>query len=105
MFASERWSWGGLALLGALFWSAVGVSACDADAACKKAPDCASLGRCSASEEGACIAKTKAPIAVCNEGGCTLNMAGACQRGNVDVKFISLAEIIAEGLGLMEPSA
>jgi L-lactate dehydrogenase complex protein LldE len=53
----------------------------------------------------ACIAKTKAPVAVCNEGGCTMNIAGACQRENVDVKLISLAEIIAEGLGLMEPSA
>ena len=53
-------------------------------------------------EKVACIAKTGAQVVVSNDAGCTMNIAGACQRENVDVRFITVAEIIAEGLGLME---
>lgn len=49
-----------------------------------------------------CIAKTGAQTVVVNDSGCTMNIAGACRRNNIDVKFITLAEIIAEGLGLLD---
>ena len=53
----------------------------------------------------ACIAATGAPVVIVNDAGCTMNIEGACQRENVDVKFMSLAEVIAEGLGLMDQDA
>ena len=49
-----------------------------------------------------CIADTGAATCVSNDAGCTMNIAGACRRQGVDVEFKSLAEIIAEGMGLME---
>ncbi|HEY3242972.1 MAG TPA: (Fe-S)-binding protein [Phycisphaerae bacterium] len=50
-----------------------------------------------------CIAASGAETVVSNEPGCTMNISGACRRQRCPVAFISLAEIIAEGLGLMEP--
>ncbi len=32
-----------------------------------------------------------------------MNIAGACRRDGLDIRTKSLAEIIAEGLGLLEP--
>lgn len=52
----------------------------------------------------ACIRATGAPVVVSNEGGCTMNISGSCRREGLDVRFLHLAEIIAEGLGLMEKS-
>ncbi len=49
-----------------------------------------------------CIAATKAATVVSNDAGCTMNISGSCRREKVDVKFESLAEIVAESLGLME---
>ncbi len=49
----------------------------------------------------ACIRASGAPTVVSNEGGCTMNIAGMCHRDRMDVKFISLAEVLAEGLGLL----
>jgi L-lactate dehydrogenase complex protein LldE len=49
-----------------------------------------------------CIAATKAPTVISNDAGCTMNIAGACRRQGVNVNFKSLAEVIAEGMGLME---
>lgn len=49
-----------------------------------------------------CIEKTQAPICVSNDAGCTMNISGSCRREKVDVRFKSLAEIIAEGMGLLE---
>ena len=46
---------------------------------------------------------------VCGEPGCAMNIEGACRRmaakqpGKAPPRFLSLAEIIAEGLGLMSP--
>lgn len=51
-----------------------------------------------------CIASTAAATCVSNEGGCTMNIAGAARREGVDVRFLTLAEIIAEGMGLMDAS-
>ncbi|MAE66866.1 MAG: Fe-S oxidoreductase [Phycisphaeraceae bacterium] len=50
----------------------------------------------------ACIAETGAETVVSNDSGCTMNLSGACRRGGCDVQFISLAELIAEGMGLLE---
>lgn len=50
----------------------------------------------------ACIRATGAQTVVSSEAGCTMNLAGACRREGCGVAFTSLAEIIAEGLGLLE---
>ena len=31
-----------------------------------------------------------------------MNISGSCRREGVDIQFKSLAEVIAEGMGLME---
>ncbi len=49
-----------------------------------------------------CIDATGATTCVSNDAGCTMNISGACHRDKTDVQFKSLAEIIAEGMGLME---
>ncbi len=49
-----------------------------------------------------CIAATGADTVISNDAGCTMNIAGACRRQAVDVRFKSLAEVIAEGMGLLE---
>ncbi|MFA9477481.1 (Fe-S)-binding protein [Phycisphaerales bacterium AB-hyl4] len=48
-----------------------------------------------------CIKATQAPTVISNDAGCTMNISGSCRREKVDVNFKSLAEIIAEGMGLM----
>jgi len=50
----------------------------------------------------ACIAETRAPTVVCNDGGCAMNIAGSCHREKVDVELKHIAELIAEGLGVMD---
>lgn len=49
-----------------------------------------------------CIANTKCPTVVSNDAGCTMNISGTCRRENVPVGFKHIAEVIAEGLGLLE---
>ena len=49
------------------------------------------------------IRATGAQTLVCNEAGCSMNIAGACRRDGLEIRVKSLAEIIAEGLGLLEP--
>ena len=48
-----------------------------------------------------CIRQTGAPTVMSNDAGCTMNISGACHRHGVGVKFIHIAELIAEALGLM----
>ncbi len=50
----------------------------------------------------ASIASTGAETCISSEGGCTMNIAGCANRQGVNVQFKSLAEIIAESLGLMD---
>lgn len=52
-----------------------------------------------------CIKATQAPTVISNDAGCTMNLSGSCRRENACVDFKSLAEIIAEGMGLMEAKA
>ncbi|MCC6680394.1 MAG: (Fe-S)-binding protein [Phycisphaeraceae bacterium] len=50
----------------------------------------------------AAIRQSAADTVIVNDAGCALNISGACHRAGCHVKFKSLAEIIAEGMGLME---
>ncbi len=52
-------------------------------------------------EKVAGIRATHRATLVCNEAGCAMNIAGACRRAGTPVHVTSLAEIIAEGLGLL----
>jgi L-lactate dehydrogenase complex protein LldE len=57
-----------------------------------------------AADKAADIAASGAATVVCNDAGCTMNIAGACRRRGMNhVRFVSLAELIAEGLGLLDP--
>jgi L-lactate dehydrogenase complex protein LldE len=47
-----------------------------------------------------CVANTGASMLVCNDAGCTMNIAGYCHRTGMDVKVRHLAEILAEAMGL-----
>lgn len=49
----------------------------------------------------ACIEQTHADVVVSNDGGCTMNIHGAAHRRGNPVKFMHIAEIIAEGLDLI----
>ncbi|MCK4873396.1 MAG: (Fe-S)-binding protein [Phycisphaerales bacterium] len=48
------------------------------------------------------IRETGADAVICNDAGCAMNIAGACRREGITVRCVSLAEIIAEGLGLLD---
>ena len=47
-----------------------------------------------------CIARTGAGETVCNDAGCAMNLAGLCHRRGVEQRFVHVAELIAEALGL-----
>ena len=48
------------------------------------------------------IERTGAGTLVCSDAGCCMNIEGACRRRGVNVRVKSIAEILAEGLGLMD---
>ena len=50
----------------------------------------------------ACIDATGCDHVISNDAGCTMNLSGSCRREGSGVKFISLAEVLAEGMGLLE---
>ncbi len=52
-----------------------------------------------------CIRGTEAEILICNDGGCALNIMGALNRQGSDMRTKHLAEVVAEGLGLMDVEA
>ena len=47
-----------------------------------------------------CIADTQASTLVCNDAGCTMNIAGLCHREGMKTQVKHLSELIAEALGL-----
>ena len=47
-----------------------------------------------------CIAATGAQTTICNDAGCTMNIAGMCHRKSVPMRFQHLAEVMADALGL-----
>lgn len=48
------------------------------------------------------IRATGASTCVSSDPGCTMNISGACHRAAASVQFRSLAEIVAESMGLMD---
>ncbi len=50
----------------------------------------------------AAVHATGADTLICNEAGCAMNIGGALHRRGDRLKMTSLAEIIAEGLGLLD---
>ena len=53
----------------------------------------------------AAIEKVDATTLVCSDAGCAMNIEGACRRKGVPVRVLSIAEVIAEGLGLLPKGA
>src|ERR1700760_3913611 len=51
-------------------------------------------------DKARCIAATGAGTTVCNDAGCTMNIAGMCHRGGVKTDVKHIAELIAEAMGL-----
>ena len=49
-----------------------------------------------------CIERTGAEVVICNEAGCTMTIEGTARRRGMNVTFKHLAEVVAEGLGLMD---
>jgi len=47
-----------------------------------------------------CIADTKASTLICNDAGCTMNIAGMCHREGMPTKVKHISEVIAEAMGL-----
>ena len=47
-----------------------------------------------------CVARAGADVAVCNDAGCTMNIAGMCHRRGIEPRFAHVAELLAEALGL-----
>jgi L-lactate dehydrogenase complex protein LldE len=52
-----------------------------------------------------CIRASGAETLICNDAGCAMNISGACRREGAPVRLISLAEVVAEGLGLLPTEA
>lgn len=46
------------------------------------------------------IRATAAHTTICNDAGCTMNIAGMCHRAGIDTRVEHIAETIAEALGL-----
>ena len=47
-----------------------------------------------------CLAATGAQTLVCNDAGCTMNIAGMCHRRGLDTRVRHIAELIAEAMGI-----
>jgi L-lactate dehydrogenase complex protein LldE len=57
------------------------------------------------SDKLASLAATGARTVICNEGGCTLHLSGGARRTGAQLRFVHLAEALAEALGLLAPAA
>lgn len=47
-----------------------------------------------------CIEKTGAQTTICNDAGCTMNIAGMCHRHGVQTNVRHIAEVLAEAMGI-----
>lgn len=47
-----------------------------------------------------CIAKSGAETVICNDAGCTMNIAGMCHRAGQSSRVTHIAELIAQAMGL-----
>lgn len=55
-----------------------------------------------AADKVAAIGRSGARIVISNEAGCTMTLEGTARRQGLNVRFAHVAEILAEGLGLMD---
>ena len=46
----------------------------------------------------ACVKASGAKMLICNDGGCTLNIAGACHRQGVNIEVKHIAELLDEAM-------
>ncbi|MGQ9652197.1 MAG: (Fe-S)-binding protein [Phycisphaerae bacterium] len=49
-------------------------------------------------EKVKCIKATGAHLVICNDGGCTMNIQGACRRAGLDVEFRHIMQILDEAM-------
>jgi L-lactate dehydrogenase complex protein LldE len=47
-----------------------------------------------------CIAATGAPMVVCNDAGCSMNISGMCHREGMTTRVTHIAELLAAAMGL-----
>jgi L-lactate dehydrogenase complex protein LldE len=47
-----------------------------------------------------CITATGAQTVICNDAGCTMNIAGMCHRRGVSTTVKHVAELMAEAMGI-----
>jgi len=47
-----------------------------------------------------CIAATGADTLICNDTGCTMNIAGMCHRRGIDTSVRHIAELMADAMGI-----
>src|SRR5439155_2881788 len=51
-----------------------------------------------AADKVACIAATGANLLISNDGGCTMNIAGACRRAGLNIQIKHIAQILDEAM-------
>ncbi len=51
-----------------------------------------------ARDKAECVGATGAQILICNDGGCAMNIGGACRRAGVNVRIKHLAELLDEAM-------
>ena len=49
-------------------------------------------------DKASCIAKTEASVTVCNDAGCTMNIAGMCHKQGVKTEVRHIAELMASAM-------
>lgn len=58
------------------------------------------ISRAIVEDKARCIAETGAAVTVCNDAGCTMNIAGMCHKAGVKTQVKHAAEVIAEAMGI-----
>ncbi len=56
-------------------------------------------------EKVKCIKATGAQMVICNDGGCTMNIQGACRRAGLDVEFRHIMQMLDEAMSTSRPRA
>jgi L-lactate dehydrogenase complex protein LldE len=51
-------------------------------------------------DKAKCIGDTKASVTVCNDAGCTMNIAGMCHKQGMKTEVKHIAELMAEAMGI-----
>ncbi len=55
-------------------------------------------------DKAACIAATGANLLISNDGGCTMNIAGALRRAGLDIEIRHIAQILDQAMQKTEPT-